>query len=280
MVVRRQSKYIDNSRIRAGCAAVTGSAYSHVSCVNCTAGKRVPARSTIPYCVISRSTPMHAKRRSLEGAVAFAAFVPPPPAQRSVITALAAYQVIFDYPGHGVRAAERPDPDPATGASSTRRCSRRSIPERSAATTTPTTASAATAATSTRSSTPAGAPLAELPSYTAILAPVRRAAERIITYQSLNHGDSAHSARRLRALGQRRTPRPGTGLRWWETGAAAGSSLGVLALISATADPALTDRETDALDDAYYPWIGALHTLLGQPRRPHTRTPPPRGTAA
>jgi len=49
-----------------------------------------------------------AKRRSLEGAVAFAAFVPRS-AQRPIITALAAYQVIFDYLD---TLAEQPNPDP------------------------------------------------------------------------------------------------------------------------------------------------------------------------
>jgi len=214
---------------------------------------------------------MRAKRRSLEGAVAFAAFVPRA-AQRPVITALSAYQVIFDYLD---TVSEQPNAHPI--------CNGRQLNQALLSALEPQDVQydyyahhhqhgdggyldALVAA--------CRAALAELPSYSAVAAPVRRATERIITYQSLNHGDSAssHAAFARWASG---ATRPNTGLRWWETGAAAGSSLGVLALISATADPTLTHRDSDALEDAYYPWIGALHTLLDSlvDRHEDTTTP-------
>jgi tetraprenyl-beta-curcumene synthase len=51
-------------------------------------------------------------------------------------------------------------------------------------------------------------------------------------------------------------------MRWWETAAGAASSLGVFALIAAAARPELGAAEADALELAYFPWIGSLHVLL------------------
>jgi tetraprenyl-beta-curcumene synthase len=199
-----------------------------------------------------------AKRRSLEGAVAFAAFVPRS-AQRPVITALAAYQVIFDYLD---TLAEQPNADPINNGRQLNQALLSALEPRRVR---------FDYYAHHRHHGDGGylealidacrAALAKLPSYPAILAPVHRAAERIVTYQSLNHGDASRSHDAFATWAGQET-KPNTGLRWWETGAAAGSSLGVLALISATADPALTRQDTDALADAYYPWIGALHTLL------------------
>src|ERR1700728_3214018 len=51
-------------------------------------------------------------------------------------------------------------------------------------------------------------------------------------------------------------------LQWWETWAACGSSLATLALIAAAADPAMDVARADAIEAIYWPWAGALHTLL------------------
>ena len=51
-------------------------------------------------------------------------------------------------------------------------------------------------------------------------------------------------------------------MQWWETAAAAGSSLGVHVLFAAAADPLLRSAEVSALAQAYFPWIGGLHSLL------------------
>jgi tetraprenyl-beta-curcumene synthase len=100
----------------------------------------------------------------------------------------------------------------------------------------------------------------ELPAHAMVAPAVRRAAERIVTYQSLNHsGGGTHDA--LARWAQNETP-CGTGLRWWETSAACASSLTALALLSAAANPTLEAEDVVAIESAYHPWVGVLHTLL------------------
>lgn len=100
-----------------------------------------------------------------------------------------------------------------------------------------------------------------LPRY-ALAAPcARAAAQRIVAFQSLNLSESQGDHTGLESWARRATP-PGTGLQWWETAAAAGSSLGVHALIAAAADPGLSGERATALARAYFPWIGGLHSLL------------------
>lgn len=99
-----------------------------------------------------------------------------------------------------------------------------------------------------------------LPAHAMVAPAGMRVAKRIASYQSLNHsGSRAHEA--LARWAQGETP-SGTGLRWWETSAACASSLTALALLSAAADPALDPRDVLAIESAYHPWVGALHTLL------------------
>jgi tetraprenyl-beta-curcumene synthase len=105
------------------------------------------------------------------------------------------------------------------------------------------------------------AAVASLPSFAAVLTPARRALSRIVSYQSLNHGD-AHGSYDAFTDWARSQSVPGAGLRWWETGAATGSQLSVLALIAAAADPTMRVERATALEHAYFPWIGALSTLL------------------
>jgi tetraprenyl-beta-curcumene synthase len=98
-----------------------------------------------------------------------------------------------------------------------------------------------------------------LPSLTKVAESIGRATSRIIDYQDFNHrsGDSWSFA----SWAERETP-PETDLGWWETSAAAGSSLAVFALMAAAAEPGLVQEHVTRLVDAYFPWIGALHTLL------------------
>lgn len=102
--------------------------------------------------------------------------------------------------------------------------------------------------------------LQQLPRHCVVKDAVRRASRRIITYQSLHHGD-ANAQERLARWARRETPRD-SGLRWWETAAACASSLGALALISMAADPNTRSADVEMLESVYHPWIGALHTLL------------------
>lgn len=103
--------------------------------------------------------------------------------------------------------------------------------------------------------------LAELPGYEAAKGPVLRATERMIAYQVLNHdpGDEGHRA--MREWARQLTP-PSVEMRWWEAAAGAASSLGVFALIAAASEPGLSPADADALELAYFPWIGSLHVLL------------------
>jgi tetraprenyl-beta-curcumene synthase len=103
--------------------------------------------------------------------------------------------------------------------------------------------------------------LAVLPSNEAVCESMGRAAERIALYQSFNHGDAKGSYEPFERWARQAT-RPHRELRPWETAAGAGSTLTVLALIASAATPKLGDRAAKEIEDAYFPWIGSLHSLL------------------
>jgi tetraprenyl-beta-curcumene synthase len=105
------------------------------------------------------------------------------------------------------------------------------------------------------------ASLAALPSYPAVAHAARTAAVRIVDFQSLNLSERQGSDEGLEQWARDQT-RAGSGLRWWETAAAGGSSLGVHVLIGLAAEPAIEPAQMLAVDGAYFPWIGALHSLL------------------
>jgi tetraprenyl-beta-curcumene synthase len=100
-----------------------------------------------------------------------------------------------------------------------------------------------------------------LPSFAAVAPAARRAAERIVAFQSFNLSEAQGDHEALERWARDATP-AGSGLEWWETAAAAGSSLGVHVLIGAAAREQVGELEVAALGDAYFPWIGALHSLL------------------
>jgi len=103
--------------------------------------------------------------------------------------------------------------------------------------------------------------LIPLPRLALTAAPMRRAAKRIVAYQAFNHGDTSGSYEPFERWALAET-RPTTGLRWWETGAGAGSTLTLYVLVAAAADPRLEPPDVRAIEGAYFPWIGALHSLL------------------
>lgn len=105
------------------------------------------------------------------------------------------------------------------------------------------------------------AALITLPSFSLVAQPVQLAAERIVVFQSLNVGTTQGDHVALAQWAREHTP-PDSELAWWETAAAAGSSLGVHVLIAAAAEPELQPADVAALEHAYFPWIGALHSLL------------------
>jgi tetraprenyl-beta-curcumene synthase len=103
--------------------------------------------------------------------------------------------------------------------------------------------------------------LAGLPSFEALAPTALAAAQRTLAFQTLNLSESQGGHGELRRWATDSTP-PGARLQWWETAAAAGSSLSVHALIAAAAQPDLEPWDARQIDSAYFPWIGALHSLL------------------
>jgi tetraprenyl-beta-curcumene synthase len=100
-----------------------------------------------------------------------------------------------------------------------------------------------------------------LPSYDAIAPAALQAAGRIAGFQALNLNEHQGGHDALKRWAIDATP-GGSGLQWWETAAAGGSSLAVHALIAAAADSDLDSWEAGEVDSAYFPWLGALHSLL------------------
>ncbi|HEY2283146.1 MAG TPA: DUF2600 family protein [Solirubrobacteraceae bacterium] len=105
------------------------------------------------------------------------------------------------------------------------------------------------------------AALAELPSYGVVASATLATAARIVEFQSCNTGERQGDLAALERWARAAAP-SGSDLRWWEVAAAGGSSLCVYALIALAADPRLDARTVAAVEEAYFPWIGALHSLL------------------
>ncbi len=100
-----------------------------------------------------------------------------------------------------------------------------------------------------------------LPSFRALAPTARCAASRIVRFQALNLNEYQGGQHALRQWASEATV-SSDGLAWWETAAAAGSSLSVNALIAAAADGELNPHDACEIDRAYHPWAGALHSLL------------------
>jgi tetraprenyl-beta-curcumene synthase len=201
---------------------------------------------------------LRTKSDLLEGAVAFAVFVPSA-ACRDVVRAIAAFEIAFDYLDNIV---EMPNPDPVLNS--------RSLCEALYSVIEPhqihpdyyqhnvaNDDGGYLEALVNR----CRLSFAKLPSYPVVAEAVHRALLRIATYQSLNQADAdgSHDAFREWARSQ---SVPEMGLQWWETGAAMGSQLSVLALIAAAANSATSVEHVKAIERAYFPWFGALSTLL------------------
>jgi tetraprenyl-beta-curcumene synthase len=103
--------------------------------------------------------------------------------------------------------------------------------------------------------------LAGLPSYPLVLDAVAGHARRIVFYQSrvnlAGREDYPALARWARTAAPADAPQ-----RWWEVAAASGSSLTALALLAAAATPDLDAGRVQVVEALYWPWMGALHTLL------------------
>ena len=182
-----------------------------------------------------------AKRGNMEGAAAFATFVPWR-ARGSVIGALVAFQAIYNYAD---LLAEQPSAEPVSNARDVHQALLMALDP--------------TGELSLHESHPAGERvdrdfLAEmieacetaswrLPSYGTVAATVCRAAERIVTFQSLSLGRQGE----LESWAERQGP-ANADFAWWEVAAAAGSSLSVHALLAAAASPALTAQDVATIE--------------------------------
>jgi tetraprenyl-beta-curcumene synthase len=208
------------------------------------------------------------KRENPEGAAAFAAFVPH--ANRAaVVRAAVAFQSAYDYLDV---LAEQPQADPVAGARGLHEALLDSLDPSLGSESKPDPGMPrpdyyarypwredggylAELARTCRTA------LATLPSYAALAPAARRAAERIVEFQSLNLSELQGEHDALARWACTETP-AGSDLRWWETAGAGGSPLCVYALIAAASDPTVRTGAAQAIEHAYFPWIGALHSLL------------------
>jgi tetraprenyl-beta-curcumene synthase len=198
------------------------------------------------------------KRDILEGAVAFA-ILAPPQAQRVVVRAITAFELAFDYLD---TLMEMPNPDPIANTY----CLGQALLAvfQSDMTHLPYYEHQLCrddAGYLVRLVDTCRATIKELPSYAVIADAASRALAQIVKYQSLNHRSSCGSDDDF-AVWAGSQSASGLGLYWWETGAAVGSQLVVLALITSAADPTTRPGRVAAIERAYFPWIGALSTLL------------------
>jgi tetraprenyl-beta-curcumene synthase len=99
-----------------------------------------------------------------------------------------------------------------------------------------------------------------LPSYGLVAETVTRHACRVVFYQSRVNLATTGDHPVLAQWASKQTA--GSQLRWWELGAACGSSLAIFAHLAAAADPGLTRSEVEAIEALYWPWAEALHILL------------------
>jgi len=205
---------------------------------------------------------LDSERLSAAGAALFAATTPRrPPADRTLVRALVAYQVMCDYLD---TLAEQPSGDPirngaqlhraladavATGPLADYYCNHAMCDDGGYL---------AALVIACRES------CATLPAYASVrTAAVREAARNEV--QGINHAPTGVREPALRAWAAAARTDDAAAIgdaSWFELAAAGSSSLAVLALIAAAADPATTAETAERARRAYFPWIEALSTLL------------------
>lgn len=108
--------------------------------------------------------------------------------------------------------------------------------------------------------------LVELPAYASVAPAALRAAERVAAFQVLQASSAAggdgEGGGDSSAAPTAWSPSPDGELHWWEMAASAGSSLGVHVMIAAAAERQMSEQGVLELESAYFPWIGALHSML------------------
>jgi tetraprenyl-beta-curcumene synthase len=195
---------------------------------------------------------------NLEGAAAFAAFVPPA-CRYAVARLLVGYQAAFDYAD---TLMEQPSDVPAVNARQLHAALVAILePGRPQPNYYRHHVSDHDGGYLTRLVADCRAVVAELPAYPPVAATVIESAQRSIEYQchiSLSTEADHPALSRWATLATPHARR----LRWWETWASCGSSLETLALLAAAADPTTNDSDAATIETLYWPWAGALHALL------------------
>ena len=201
------------------------------------------------------------KRGNMEGAAAFATFVPWQ-LRGIVISALVAFQAIYNYAD---MLAEQPTDEPVDSARDLHQALLVALDRsgRPLVRDAPPPARRGDGDYLAEMIAVCETALWRLPSYGAVAATVSGAAERIVAFQSLSLGQKGELESWAGDQGTISAGRfSGGGFGWWEVAAAAGSSLPVHALIAAAASPELPATDVAAIEAAYFPCIGALHSLL------------------
>lgn len=196
------------------------------------------------------------KRGNMEGAAAFATFVPWQ--LRGIVTrALVAFQAIYNYAD---MLAEQPTDEPMDNARDLHQALLVALDRsgRSPVRDAPPPARRGDGDYLAEMIAVCETALWRLPSYGDAAATVSGAAERIVAFQSLSLGQRGE----LESWAEDQGATSAGGFSWWEVAAAAGSSLPVHALIAAAASPELPAAHVAAIEAAYFPCIGALHSLL------------------
>jgi tetraprenyl-beta-curcumene synthase len=190
---------------------------------------------------------------NLEGAAAFATFVAPMCRAR-VIRAQVAFQAAYDYVDS---LAETPSSHPAANA--------RQLHLSLFAAIAPTTQCRDYYAQHNENDDggylvaiveAARTSLTSLPSYEVVSQALQAGVARIVQYQTRIGEPQQLAAWTLTRMA------PDCRLAWWELAAACGSSMAVFALMASATRPTVGTRELTDIERAYFPWIGALHTLL------------------
>lgn len=105
------------------------------------------------------------------------------------------------------------------------------------------------------------AALRRFPGQAAVLPALQHLVELYVDLQVYKHGPLDDRVDRLtRWFGQHQTQ--AADLTWWEFSAAAGSTLGLFALLNLALTADLQTDQIQQVMDLYFPWIGALHILL------------------
>jgi tetraprenyl-beta-curcumene synthase len=200
----------------------------------------------------------HGKWASLEGAAAFAAFAPSA-TRVSVARLLIGFQAVYDYAD---TLMEQPSEHPAGNAAQLHAALIAILePDR------PHPAYYRHHVTGddgdylVRLVDSCRVAVSTLPAYGQLAGNVLENTQRIIEYQSRLSLATESDYPALADAAAQATPYR-SALRWWETWAACGSSLATLALLAAAADPMMDPARAEAIEATYWPWAGALHTLL------------------